>query len=303
MLILTHIGDNLPNYIDTFIEQLKKFNSDYKVVFLVNKSNCEHIFFKKHNIETYPIEELITDRINKFTLNFCKIDFKFLNGNIEYGGGGYWCVTAARLFFVYEYCKKNNLSSFFYLENDIMIYEKLKNIESKIKSNNLYNGKILITRVNHHLNLTAFMYVDNIDIYNHMLDEINSYFEKKLNFDTFGVGFLNEMGLLHIYQTLNSENMINLPTSLKYDGDKNCFDSIFDPATYGQFLDGIPSQPGVSFLPTNHSLYDEIKSCKKFKVNFKKINNLKVPFVFCDGSELKINSLHIHSKRLELFLS
>lgn len=305
MLILTHIGNNIPNYIDTFIEQFKKFNSDYNIVFLVNQTNCDHHFFKKHNIETYPIELLFNDRIDKFLKNFCGKNLTFFKNNIEYGGDEYWCVTAVRLFFVYEYCIKKNLSSFFYFENDIMIYEKLEKLEKIIKLNPSYKDKILITRVNEYLNITSFMYVDNVDIYNHMLNEICQYSEKKINFQSYGIDFLNEMGLLHIYQTLNGDKMLNLPVSIKQKSfsQYEYFQSIFDPATYGQFLDGIPSQPGISILPSNHSLYEELVMCKNFKIYFKNEGNLKVPFILYEGIECKINSLHIHSKRLELFLS
>ena len=66
MLILTHIGHNLPSYINDFITQFRKFNSDYDTVFLVNKSNCENPIFLENNIKTYPIEELISERINIF---------------------------------------------------------------------------------------------------------------------------------------------------------------------------------------------------------------------------------------------
>ena len=51
MLILTHIGHNLPSYINDFITQFRKFNSDYDTVFLVNKSNCENPIFLENNIK------------------------------------------------------------------------------------------------------------------------------------------------------------------------------------------------------------------------------------------------------------
>ena len=46
MLILTHIGQHLPDYLDSFLTQLKKFNTNYDIVFLVNDVNCENELFK-----------------------------------------------------------------------------------------------------------------------------------------------------------------------------------------------------------------------------------------------------------------
>ena len=57
MLVLTHIGQQLPEYLNTFLTQFRKFNNNYDVVFLVNKNNCENEIFKIHNIKTFPIEE------------------------------------------------------------------------------------------------------------------------------------------------------------------------------------------------------------------------------------------------------
>ena len=50
MLVLTHIGQQLPEYLNTFLTQFRKFNNNYDVVFLVNKNNCENEIFKIHNI-------------------------------------------------------------------------------------------------------------------------------------------------------------------------------------------------------------------------------------------------------------
>jgi len=36
---------------------------------------------------------------------------------------------------------------------------------------------------------------------------------------------------------------------------------------------------------------------------FKNVNNMKIPYLLLDKEYIKINNLHIHSKRLDLFLS
>ena len=49
MIILTHIGESLPEYLNTFLIQLRKFNIKNKIIFLVNKCNTDNpIFIERH---------------------------------------------------------------------------------------------------------------------------------------------------------------------------------------------------------------------------------------------------------------
>lgn len=304
MIILTHIGQQLPNYLSDFITQIKKFNNDYEIVFLVNEVNCNHEIFKTNNIKTYPIESLVTNRINTFISNFGYGNFQTITKNIIYGSSDYWCVAAIRLFFVYEYALKENIISFFHFENDIMVYEDLNYIEKLIIENNLYRNKISMTRGTNNKIMTGFMYVNNLEILGHILFEINNYLETKLDLFSFGIDHLNEMGLLHIYQIKNPEKLVNLPIfpNNNLTEDFEIFKSVFDPATYGQYLDGTPGSPGQSILPDS-IIRNEFNNNTNVSVTFFEVNQCRIPFVVLNGERFKINSLHIHSKRLHLFLS
>ena len=44
-----------------------------------------------------------------------------------------------------------------------------------------------------------------------ILQPSNDYLESKLDLFSFGIDHLNEMALLHIYQHLNPDKLINLP--------------------------------------------------------------------------------------------
>ncbi|CAB4130318.1 hypothetical protein UFOVP117_364 [uncultured Caudovirales phage] len=304
MLILTHIGHNLPSYINDFIIQFRKFNPNYTTVFLVNKSNCENPIFLENNIKTYPIEELISERINSFLNQYQHGNINSIHNHVEYGSSDYWCVTSVRLFFIYEYCKKFQINDFFHFENDILIYEDLNKIKNIIFENNLYKNKIAITRGTNNKIMTGFMYVDDVLVLDNLLSEISSYITNGDNLFNYGIDMVNEMALIHIYQIKNTEKMSNLPILPYGDLSENYdyFSSIFDPATFGQYLDGTPGNPGFSII-TESYIGDEIRKDPSFKIIFKKINNLNVPFLSYDDKLIKINNLHIHSKRLNLFLS
>jgi hypothetical protein len=303
MIILTHIGETLPEYIDTFLTQLRKFNTQNEIVFLVNENNVNDSVFTKHNIKTYPIENLDNTLINQFINKFGYGDINSSKKHIVYGSPDYWCVTATRLFYIYEYCKKFNIKEYFHFENDIMVYTDVKDILKIIKENDLYNN-IAITRGTNNKIMTGFMYVGNNDIMEDILNSFILYLDDKMGLFKYGIDMINEMGLLHIYQIKNSEKLVNLPTFPNeiLTQDFKYFNTIFDPATYGQYLDGIPSNPGISILPDSY-IGDEIRKDGSITITFELVDNLRVPHLNYGNQKIKINTLHIHSKRLYLFLS
>ena len=76
---------------------------------------------------------------------------------------------------------------------------------------------------------------------------------------------------------------------------------IFDPAGYGQFLNGVHKNRGNyifkrRWVSQQHFVGTELKS-KRIKVKF---NN--VPYVLYDKKNIELANLHIHSKKLSKFL-
>lgn len=303
MIILTHIGETLPEYIDTFLTQLRVFNTQNDIVFLVNMSNVDDPIFIKHNVRTSPIEDLDSTLINRFIDKFGHGDINSSKKHITYGGPDYWCVTATRLFYIYEYCKKFNVKEYFHFENDIMVYTDVNDIMSIIKENNLYEN-IAITRGTNNKIMTGFMYVGNNDVMGDLLTSFDSYLNNKSELFTHGIDMVNEMSLLHVYQIKNPTKLVNLPIfpNEVLTKDFKYFNTLFDPATYGQYLDGIPSNPGVSLIPDSY-IGDEMRKDNSIVIKFEVVDGLKIPFLFYKGKIIKINTLHIHSKRLYLFLS
>ena len=81
------------------------------------------------------------------------------------------------------------------------------------------------------------------------------------------------------------------------------FRSIFDPATWGQFLDGTPLGKGISFVDTEHYIGKEIQMDASIGIVWKTEFGYRIPFLKKGNEFIKINNLHIHSKRLFKFLS
>jgi hypothetical protein len=303
MIILTHIGESLPEYIDSFLKQLRKFNNQTEIVFLVNEINLNNSVFIEHKVNTYPIESLDVSLINEFITKFGYGDINSSKRHIVYGSPDYWCVTSTRLFYIYEYCKKFNINEYFHFENDIMVYTDVNDILRIIKENNLYEN-IAITRGTNNKIMTGFMYVGNNDIMGDILKSFIMYLDNKNDLFKYGIDMINEMGLLHIYQLINPDKLLNLPIFPNeiLTHDFKYFNTVFDPATYGQYLDGIPSNPGISVLPDSY-IGDEIRKNYNTSITFETIDDCRLPFLNYNDQKIKINTLHIHSKRLYLFLS
>lgn len=303
MLILTHIGTQLPGYIEFFIKQIRIWNTDYRIIFLVNENNVNNPIFITYNVESYPIEELHNSKIDSFISNFGQGSSFSHNINVDYGSSDYWCVTATRLFYLYEFCKKNNINDYFYFENDIMIYEDLNKIHEIIKSKNLSTNEILVTRSMNEKITTGFMYISNNNLLGELLDEINNYLLNKEDLESMGIGMINEMILLSLYGIRNPDKIKNLP--LYYEGpfseSFSYFESIFDAASLGQYVDGTPNTPGQNLKI--YGTVEESLNGQEFKIEFHIHDDKKVPYLITDSKITKINNLHLHSKRLHLFLS
>jgi len=304
MIILTHIGEKEPEYLYSFLTQLRLFNPYHEIVFLVNRKNTNNLIYHDFNIKTYPIEDLHNNLIDSFISKFGYGDVNSHKKNINYASTDYWCITATRLFYMCEYAKKFNINNYFHFENDIMIYEDIDNISNIIKNNDLYNNNISITRGTINKIMTGFSYISNNLLLENMLNDFCVYLNNKQELFKYGIDMINEMGLLHIYQMKNPDILKNLPIFPNniISGNFNFFNSVFDPATYGQYLDGTPGSPGVSII-TDSYIGDELRKNTSIRIDFESINNLKIPFLKIDNDYIKINNLHIHSKRLEKFKS
>jgi hypothetical protein len=93
---------------------------------------------------------------------------------------------------------------------------------------------------------------------------------------------------------------------LNYIYNYDIFLSIFDAAYIGQYVGGIDPRNTESDKSTIGFINAEVPiQCNKFE-EIKWItdeNNRKIPTVLVNGKNIKINNLHIHSKKLNLYLS
>ena len=91
---------------------------------------------------------------------------------------------------------------------------------------------------------------------------------------------------------LKNPNIFNLLPSLPFQNQ-----ILFDPAGYGQYIDGTHTNPKKLFKRGYTSIYDPVGVeilAKRVKVQFN-----KKPFVLWEGNKFNLSNLHVHSKRFK----
>jgi len=288
MNILAHIG-KIPTHLKYCIEQYYKFN-DEKLTLLTNRNNLN----KVENVDIVPIEEYYSDKITEF------------NSLYNYDSNNFWSVTATRLFYIENFMKKNDIDDVFHFENDVLIYENISDIKNKFVE--LYKN-IAITTGGVDKSMTGFMFIKNYESLSLMTDFFIETLRKYGVVGTqrkYGMDMVNEMTLMKFYGVEKGEDYItNLPILPTGEFSKHfeSFDSLFDPASWGQFVGGTRNE-GPGAKPSDHYIGQMLINNPEYNVIWKVDGkNRKIPYFKFGDKEVRINNLHIHSKNLKKYMS
>jgi hypothetical protein len=218
----------------------------------------------------------------------------------------FWISTTARFFYIESLMELFKLKNVYHIENDIMIYENLKDIP--VNKNTMYMVKDAPHRV-----IPSILYIPDCS----HLNRLNKHMINVLKTST---SLVNDMELLGTY---SSNHISFFPFDFSTDSQ-----FIMDGAAIGQYVGGIDPRNIPNFsnktemeknlLTLNNPTSGFVNETSTFKPNtiqiFKKglhINNIKIPIDLYYGQiesgdmiDLKqINNLHIHSKQLYQFSS
>jgi hypothetical protein len=297
-LILTHINSQLPAYIWYNFQNLRIWNPNLNIKIICHEQHQtieDKEKLREHKIELIPCEDIIDDLWQEFL----KVSWYHVWGtpDTRYPSPPKFVQgTSERLYALNAYCKKENLSDIFHIENDVMVYENLNKLLPIIKS---YYSKMVITPMADKDHTFAFVHIpswqelEKFCIYN--LDQLklgNDHLVKKYNLD-----MVHEMSIVKLYKDLLDEVeffpiLPHGPYSLNFDK----FNSIFDPASWGQYIGGTNNHGNnIGYAGSHHIIGREILSGKmgaRFNGKFPETN-----------TNIKINSLHVHSKQLEKYIT
>lgn len=280
--LLFHIGE-LPHHLYTCVNNILSVDGQAKI-FLVSdkKTNIKNV-----NVININEFDYLVDKRNQI-LSMYKATQLETNP--------LWYTSFLRVFALMTISRNYQLKKFVHFDNDVLIYEPFNKIED---SGVIRKNKINITQINNKNLIFGYSYFENIQNTEYLNDFFENVLDNHKEFaDNFNRGnYMNEMRILNLAAE-NKPDYFSILPSLPYQSKV-----IFDPASYGQFLNGTHVKRGNFFLKrryisTNHIVGKELKS-KRIMVKF---NNNR-PIVTFDDKSFKLMNLHVHSKNLKKFVS
>lgn len=259
----------LPDYAKLSIKQTKDFLKEEPII-LTNES----------------IKDEFAEEVNNF-FELCKKGFP------SFYKDSFWLTTLIRLYVIFLYCKKNNISEFVHLEYDNLIYSDLKNLR-KLQPSTYF------TRVGPYCSSAGFVYCNCLSSYSLFIQKIKTLLEKGENITKKFTQYdhLSEMILIDLIHT-HTKNVIDYLPILPFEPGNDNFDTlqvVFDGASYGQYLGGTNNGDNKGWYGLHHYIGKEIHN------NTIKIVFDQEPFIIFNDKKIPIMNLHIHSKKLENFL-
>ena len=270
--LLIHDGP-LPRHLKYCINQIRTIDEDSSIYLGINTSS------NIKNATVINLQDIVSSRTEEvINMNLFSSEENRL-----------WATSLLRIFYLYDLAKKYNIKEFIHFDNDVLIFKKY----NELKSNFDFN-KFNITPLTNDQLIFGYSFIPSIEVYAKIVDsiysilfELSEYEKESLKSKT-----LNEMKLLNMVYEDNKDlfNLLNiLPGSS---------DTIFDPASYGQFLTGTKDRFSKGFTDSRHIAGKEI-----FSGNVKPLLNKKYPEVTYDNKLFQLANLHVHSKKLKKYSS
>lgn len=286
-------GSRLPKYIEFSFHQIRLFNPNIKIYFLTDEELLEDILFKKYNIVPLNKNIFYSDKIKEFEFYF------------NYNPNNFWSIAATRLIYIENFLKNYNLENVYHFENDVLLYYNLEEHHEKFIK---FYENLAITTGAPDKSMTGFVFIKNGKSLSMMTQFFIDTLKKYGIFGTqqkYGMDMVHEMSLIKFYGIENGEFYLdNLPILPFGELSKNynIFDSIFDPASWGQFVGGT-RYDGPGAKPPDQYIGRLLMQNPEWRVDFLDIDGFKIPHFNYNGKFIKINNLHIHSKNLHLYMS
>ena len=289
--VMFHTGIELPEFLEYTFRQFRLFNYT-NVYFLTDKKHLDNDIFKKYYIMAVNKDTFYSDKIRQFESLF------------NYGKGDFWTVTATRLIYIENFMKDMDLTDIYHFENDVLIYYDLKKHDEKFKK--FYNN-MAITIGGEIVAMTGFMFIKHYEV----LAKMTQYFINLLSaykvqglINKYHIPMVNEMFLMRQFAIDYPVLLRPLPTMSfgKFSENYSDFNSLFDPASYGQFVGGTRTE-GPGAKPQDHYIGRWLKENPQIDIIWKSDDKGRgIPYLNYDNG-IKINNLHIHSKNLHKYMS
>lgn len=275
-LVLVHVGDTFPEYINDCIKQVQTV-SDIAIHLLISNKHIAKI--KSSKVELYFLENIAKSREHMFFEQKTKLDSEFR--------GGFWRYATERFFYLYDHVAALDLHDVFHIENDNLIFSDFT------KKLDVFQTKPMWCVMDaHNRCIPSFLYFEGKYILRTLVFSCLTECDKKLN----------DMEALANFRNRNIHDIGTLPIINNYieyidpmyyeNADK--FGCLFDAAAVGQYIGGVDPRN----IPGNTCGF--INETCVFKCDKARVYNVgKNPYL----NDMPLVNLHIHSKDLSRWSS
>jgi len=210
--------------------------------------------------------------------------------------GGFWALTSARFFYLYEFMRKYAIENVVHLENDVLIYYNIDILDKMVDKSKLY-----LPFDTFHRNIASIMFIPNCNIFKAILDR---YDFAKNDMENFSI-IQKQTDLIDHFPIFITDLACSPEYQFVTRGFEN-FHMIFDAAAIGQYLGGVDPR---NISGDTRGFVNETCIIKydQYQFIWNTISNINRPFIVisqCEGDtrSYPIFNLHIHSKALERFI-
>ena len=185
---------------------------------------------------------------------------------------------------------KNNIQNCVHIENDVMVYWNLNQLEDKFKKIN----KLLIPMDHKHRCIPSFIFIPN---HHHLKPVIDNYDYQKNDMENLAIAYhkFDNIDTLPLLNNEDKQKGFLREVTKKF----TTFECIFDAAAIGQYLGGTSSDVNKIGFINEKCIIDY----SKYLFIWKNIGNLYRPYIIKNNREIPILNLHIHCKQLQNFLA
>lgn len=214
----------------------------------------------------------------------------------DMGLAGFWRFSCERFFVLEQALREAGIDRALHIENDNLLYASPDDYEGWLTDT--YGTQLAICPLTKDEDTAGVMYVGSLAALSAFTDALLELVElepEKL-LERHGGPMANEMRMIHLLRTEHGLAQA-LPTTVAAATELSS-PYVFDPASYGQWVDGTPSTPGVPYAGDHHFIGADILA-GNLRVSWDAQQRFPTVFSSPDDRELPLANLHIHSKRLE----
>lgn len=302
-IVFIHIGKEIPDYAATAISQARLFNEECNIILIANEEALATFPKKKMDPKLIVVtcESLVkTEEHLKFIRERPHSEFR----------DGFWNHTSERFLYLYDLFCQYEIQNVFHLEYDNMLYANVDELLPIMKT--CYTG-IAATFDNDQRCIPGFIYIPNKEVMGNLASFFASHASKNYNdmecIALFKETYPNLIDNLPIIMSsyVKNHSLISalghtVKDASRFSNHLESFQSIFDAAAIGQYLGGC--DPRLGYFPpgfiNERCVFNASYLSYEWDLDER---DRRVPFAIYDNKRYRINNLHIHSKKLWIFLS